>query len=199
MAEPIYYKSFFSIAAVVLTLLAFWPYIKGILRGSVKPHVFSWLIWGISTAVVFLAQLQDKGGVGAWPTGISAGITFYIAWLAYRRRADISITAADRVFLSTALLSLPLWYFTADPLWTVIIITTVDLLGFGPTVRKAYVVPHSESLAFFSLFVVRNALALLALEHYSLTTVLFHAAVGAACLLLIILIAVRRWVSGKLE
>jgi hypothetical protein len=37
----------------------------------------------------------------------------------------------------------------------------------------------------------------LALEHYSLTTVLFPAAVGLACLLLIAVLAFRRVMPGQ--
>ena len=77
-------------------------------------------------------------------------------------------------------------------MWAVIILTGVDLLGFGPTVRKSYFQPHSESLVFFGLFAVRNAVVIVALEHHSLTTVLFPAAIGAACLGLIALLIVRR-------
>lgn len=84
------------------------------------------------------------------------------------------------------------WYFTSDPLWAVVILTVVDLFGFGPTVRKGYNFPRSESLLFFSLFAARNILVIMALENYSLTTVLFPAVIAAACLFLILLIAYRR-------
>ena len=63
-------KEFLSAIAIALTLIAFLPYIRSILRGKTKPHVFSWLIWGTTTFVVFLAQLADEGGVGAWPITI---------------------------------------------------------------------------------------------------------------------------------
>jgi hypothetical protein len=88
--------------------------------------------------------------------------------------------------------SLPLWYLTSDPLWAVVILTTVDALGFGPTMRKAYHFPHSESVLFFALFATRNLLVVLALEQYSVTTVLFPAVIAAACLLLMALMTYRR-------
>ena len=186
------YKELLSGLAIALTLIAFIPYIRLILNETIKPHVFSWVIWGVTTFVVFLAQLDANAGVGAWPIGVSGCITIFIAVLAYLKRADISITRIDWLFFISALSSLPFWYFTSDPLWAVIILTLVDLLGFGPTIRKAYFQPHSESLLFFSLFATRNMLVVLALESYSWTTVLFPAAIAIACLLLITLIAYRR-------
>lgn len=186
------HKELLSAIAIIITLLAFVPYILSILNGTTKPHVFSWIIWGATTFVVFLAQLQDHAGVGAWPIGVSGIITLVIAVLAYWKRADVSITATDWWFLMAALLSLPLWYFTADALYAVIILTSVDALGFGPTLRKVYAAPHSESIAFFALFALRNMIVVLALEHYSLTTVLFPAVIAAACLLVIASMIYRR-------
>jgi len=186
------YKELLSAVAIALTFIAFFPYIRSIIVGAIKPHVFSWIIWGTTTFVVFLAQLADHAGVGAWPIGVSGIITVFIALLAYIKRADITITRTDWLFFVAAMSSLPFWYFTSDPLWAVVILTTVDVLGFGPTLRKAYAFPHSESVLFFALFTARNLIVILALEHYSTTTVLFPAVIAATCALLITLLVHRR-------
>lgn len=186
------HKEILSAVAIALTFAAFVPYARSIISGATRPHVFSWIIWGATTFVVFLAQLEGKGGVGAWPIGVSGIITIVIAFLAYVKRADITVTKIDWLFFTSALSSLPLWYLTSDPLWAVVILTTVDVLGFGPTVRKAYSFPHSESLLFFGLFATRNLLVILALEYYSVTTVLFPAVIAAACVLLMALLTYRR-------
>lgn len=186
------HKEILSAIAIALTLAAFVPYIRAIVSGTARPHVFSWVIWGITTFVVFLAQLKGKGGVGAWPIGVSGIITMFIAFLAYVKRADITITKTDWLFFVSAISSLPLWYVTADPLWAVVILTTIDVLGFGPTVRKAYSFPHSESLLFFALFAARNLLVIMSLESYSVTTVLFPAVIAAACILLMTMLTYRR-------
>ncbi len=154
--------------------------------------MFSWVIWGSTTIIVFFAQYEDGGGAGSWPIGVSGVITFYVAFLAYIRKSDITIARSDWYFFLTAMASIPFWYFASDPLWAVIILTTVDIIGFGPTARKAYKFPFEEQLTFFALFIARNIMAILALEHYSLTTVLFPFAVAVACLLLIIMIMLRR-------
>jgi len=187
------WKAWLSAAAIGITLVAFLPYIRGILRGAIRPHVFSWVIWGCTTFVVFLAQLEDRGGVGAWPIGVSGALTLWIALLAYRHRGDIRILGSDWIFLVLALSALPGWYLTADPLWAVVILTSVDLLGFAPTLRKLWRQPHSESPLFFSLFLLRNLLVVAALEHHSLTTVLFPATIASACTVMIGVIAYRRY------
>jgi len=140
------------------------------------------------------AQLDAKGGIGAWPIGVSGTITTFIAILAFLKRSDISITRTDWVFFIAALASLPFWYFTSDPIWAVVVLTSVDLLGFGPTIRKAYAFPHQENIPFFLLFMARNTCALMALEHYSLATMLFPLSVSSACLFLLIMVSYRRTV-----
>jgi len=185
-------KLFFSGVAIALTFIAFVPYIRSILAGITKPHVFSWVIWGTTTVIVFFAQLEAKGGIGAWPIGISGAITTFIAALAFLKRSDISITRTDWLFFSSALASLPFWYFTSDPVWAVIVLTVVDLLGFGPTIRKAYDFPHDENMPFFLLFMARNTFSLLALEHYSVATALFPLSVSSVCLFLLVMVGYRR-------
>lgn len=185
-------KALFSAAAIALTFAAFFPYIRSIRAGRTRPHVFSWLIWGVTTLLVFLATWAGGGGVGAWPTGVSALITFLIAWLAHAHGADREITTSDWLFLAGASSALPFWFLTADPLWAVVILTLVDLLGFGPTLRRAYANPEQERVGFYSLFVLRNLLVLLSLERLTLTTALFPAAVGLACVGLVALLLWRR-------
>jgi hypothetical protein len=187
-----FYKETFSLIAIAITLTAFIPYIREIFRGTIRPHIFSWVIWGVTTLLIFLAQLEDNGGAGTWPIGVSASITIFIAYLAYVKRADVTITRADWLFFIVALLSLPLWYWTADPLWAVILLTAIDVAGFGPTVRKAYQFPYSESLLFFGLFMLRNVLVMLALENLTLTTLLFPAVMLILCILMMAMIAYRR-------
>jgi hypothetical protein len=186
------YKELLSVAAIALTFVLFAGYIRLIHSGQIKPHVFSWLVWAVSTLTVFFAQVSDHAGVGAWPIGISGAITLYIAALSYAKRGDTQITATDWAFFAAALSAFPAWYFTANPLWAVVILTTADLAGFGPTIRRAYSQPHLESGGFFALGALRNLLVVLALEHYSFTTTLFPVAVGGACLLLAALLMVRR-------
>lgn len=187
-------KLIFSGMAIVLALVGFVPYIALIIRGKIKPHVFSWVIWGITTTVIFFAQLEAEGGVGAWPMGLSGLVTIVIAILAYWKRGDSTITRADWGFLVAAIASLPLWYFTNDPLWTVVILTTIDMIGFGPTFRKAYHRPFEDSRLFFIIMILRNACSVVALEAYSVTTVLFPFCLAVGFLILLIILQYRRLV-----
>jgi len=186
------YYSLASLASIVLTVVAYVPYIKGIYLRQVKPHFFSWIIWSLTTSIVFFAQVSAQGGAGAWPTAVSALITIYVAGLAWHLKSDISVTALDRWFFGASLASLPVWFLTADPFLSVVILTTVDTLGFGPTLRKLLRYPHEESLLFYALFALRSLLSVLALESRNPTTMLFPVVMVIACVLVCGLLIWRR-------
>lgn len=191
--ETLVYKSWLSAIAVFLTCVAFLPYILSILRGHTRPHVFSWVVWGINTSVAFFATFHAGGGIfGSGVILFSAAVTLFIAVLAYIKRTDVSITLVDWLFFIVALAAMPLWYWANDPLWAIYLITLIELLGFGPTFRKTWRQPFSESMTFMVLLVVRNALVIAALDRHTITTVLFPAAMAVACLALITIMAWRR-------
>ena len=189
------FNELLTLLALALTLVAFVPYLRDILRNRIRPHVFSWVIWGLTTFVAFLAQISAGAGIGALPIGLSGLLTIAVAVLAFLKRADLHITRLDWVFFLAALSALPLWFFTADPTAAIVVLTTVDMLGFGPTFRKVWQQPHTESIPFYSLFLFRSVLVVMAVSELSVATVLFPAAVAVACTLVIMIIIVRRrWV-----
>ena len=179
-------------AAMALTFVAFVPYFRSIFAGTTRPHVFSWVVWGTNTSVAFVATLSAGGGAGAWAVGFSAAITLAVAGLAWARRADVHITRVDWLFFLAGLAAIPLWFVASDPLWAIVLVTAVELLGFGPTMRKSWHQPWSEPVSFLVILIVRNALVIAALEQRTLTTVLFPAAMAAACVVLAAILAGRR-------
>ena len=193
------YKFWLSAVAMVLTCTAFLPYIFSILHGRTRPHVFSWVIWGMNTSVAFLATLHEGGGAtGSAVILFSAGVTLLIAVLAYFKCSDISVTRTDWLFFTVALAAMPLWSVADDPLWAVWLITLIELLGFGPTLRKTWEQPFSESMTFLVLLVVRNVLVIAVLERHTTATVLFPATMTLACIVLIAIMIWRRPLAASI-
>jgi len=167
------YKELFSLIAIVLTLVSFYPYISSIKKGETKPHYFSWIIWGLTTTLSSFTELADDGGVGAYSVFIAGVICFYIAYLAYRQKRDYTIDTSDWIIFYVALGSLVVWYITSIPLWTAIILTTVDSIGFIPTFKKSYDYPWEEHIGFYLLITMKNLFAIVAMENYTITTTIF--------------------------
>lgn len=186
------YKEIIGITAIAITIIAYIPYIRSIMSGKTKPHVFSWVIWGMVTFIVSMGQLNDGGGIGAWSISISGIFSIYVAVLAYLKKSDITITKIDWLFFITATMSILLWPITSDPLYSVLLLTIIDVCGFAPTFRKSYTNPFSEPLTFFIIMTIRNIISAIALEKYSLTTMFFPVFTGIAGLIFILMVIYRR-------
>jgi len=175
----------YGLLALAITLCAFYPYIRDIHNGKTRPHIFSWVIWGSTTAVVGVAQFMEKGGAGSWSTIVSGCITFYIVYLAFLYKGDTAITWSDNVVFVISMSAIPVWIMTSNPLWAVVILTSVDVAGYYPTIRKTFHNPYSERLILYTIMTSRNLFSAIAMESYSLSTLLFPVATGLANVVLI--------------
>ena len=166
-------KEVFAIIGVLLTFAGYSAYIYSIFKGETRPHPFSWSIWGVLTAIGFFAQISDNAGPGAWVTGLSAIITFVIAFLGILKRADIQITKSDWITFFAAMCAIPLWLVMETPLYSVILITTIDAIAFYPTFAKTWR-RHEQELAFEHVMAaLKFIFSLFALTNYSVITVLY--------------------------
>lgn len=165
-----------GLGSVVVSFVGSAAYFQGILKGSIKPHAFTWLIWAIMAAIVFAAQYLEGAAAGAWATAAACVIQFVIAAVGFFQK-ERDITRSDSVALAGALLSIPLWVITKDPVWSVILLTVIDVIGYYPTFRKSWHDPYNESALSFAIWTLQWVLALMAMAHYNITTALYPAAI----------------------
>ena len=166
------YKTVISTFAIILTFVGYVPYFRDLLKGKTRPHVFSWLIWGIVTTIIFALQISAGAGVGAYVTLAVAALSFAIFLLSLRN-GNRDIKRLDVVFFVLALLSIPLWLIVKQPVLSIILLSTIDMLGFLPTIRKSWNDPYSETLALYVITTFRHALSILGLFEYNIVTMLF--------------------------
>lgn len=180
-----------ALISFVWTTLLIVLYARSVFKKEIKPHLFSWLIWGILSAIAAGAQFVSQAGLGAWTTVYNAVFNLTIAVLALRF-GEKHITKSDWVFLLTSLSALPVWQWTRNPFYAVLIVTLINGMGFMPTYRKSFFEPFQESLLVFSLAVPGSLWMLFSVETYSLTTLLYPAGMAFFNLLLVLLLVVRR-------
>lgn len=185
------YKIILGAIASIISFIAYIPYVRDIFNGKTKPHVFSWLAWGLLTGIVFFAQIAKGAGPGAWVTGFAAVACMFIAAAAFFR-GEKNITRIDWISFIGALLGGVFWKLTDNPLAAVILVTIADSLAFVPTVRKAYKKPWEETASTYFLNALKFAIGLLALQSLNLTTVLYPAYLVLANGLFVIMLFVRR-------
>lgn len=174
-----------------MTLAGYFFYFRDIFRGKTKPHAYSWLVWALLTAIAFAGQLHDKGGPGAYVTGVTAAISFIIFFLSIKR-GEKSVTRSDRINLAAALLAIIPWLLIGDPVISVILISIIDFLGFLPTIRKSWHKPREETLIHYVFAGLKFILAIIALDHYTIATWFYPASLVAANLFFVTMLIVRR-------
>ena len=164
-----------ALIATAIAIAGNVPYLYDILKKRVQPHPYTWLVWSIVSCVTFFGQWVKGGGVGAIPTGVSELFTIIIFFFSLRYGFK-NIVRTDTYFLIIALLGLIPWAITKDPTISVIIVVSMDVVAFIPTLRKTWRHPRTETPLLFSMNVLRHILTLFSLEAYNIATTLHSVA-----------------------
>ncbi len=165
-------KEILGLIAVILAILAFIPYTISIFKRQTTPHIFSYIIWGVTMSIAFVAQIINDGGAGSWTIGVGAIYCSAIAILAIKY-GEKNITKKDWLFLFMALLIIPIWITTENDLLAIILASLLDVIGFLPTFRKTYIKPYSENLTAYILAGTSYFISLFALAEFSYTTSIY--------------------------
>ena len=184
-------KYLIGVIAVLLTFVGYVPYIRDTIKGKTKPHVYSWFLWGFVTIIAFALQVSGNAGIGSLVTLAAALVSFVIFALGLRNGKK-DITKADTAFFIAALIAIVIWVFAKQPVLSVILISTIEMLGFVPTVRKSWNKPHSETLFTYELNAFRHGLSIFALQRYSIVTWLYPVTWTLANGLFSIILLIRR-------
>lgn len=174
MIMDIDYKFVLGALASLLAFIATVPYIRGIYRGTNKPHLFAWIIWCLLTAIAFAGQLAGGGGAGAWNTGVASVMCVWICVMTWAR-VEFVATKLDWWMFGVGLASIPLWAITSNPLWAIVIVTGIEAVAFALTFKKSWSRPHEEVASTYTLNLVRHIIAIAALGQINLITALFPA------------------------
>lgn len=183
-------KQILGIAAVVLTFVSYVPYIRDIIKGKTKPHAFTWLIWSILTLVSFAAQISDNAGPGAYMNLATLFLCGYIFFVALKYKSNI--VKSDYISFVLALLTIPLWIFSKNPAYSVLLIVMIDIFAFIPTIRKSFINPSTETSETYLLNSFKHVLSLSALSRYTLVTALYSSYLVIVNLLFAIMLIIRR-------
>ncbi|MFA5947522.1 MAG: hypothetical protein WC806_00925 [Candidatus Gracilibacteria bacterium] len=187
------YKIIFGVLSVLIALIGYAFYIRMLLIGKIKPHIFAWIIWGFETALVFVAQLLSDGGSGAWITGAISLVCFFIGYLAFIKKGEKKFLKTDWVFFSFALLALVIWIITKEPLYSVMLMVISDSIATLLTMKNSYRKPFEESALMFFMSTIAFIFSIFAIDVYILTNWLFPVAVVFFNLVVVLWLLIRRY------
>ena len=197
--------------AVVMAVVAYALYVWKSLRGEARPHPLSWLIFGVLGGTSYLVQLDQAAGPGSWVTGITAVVCFMLCAMSFWR-GERAFPWYEWAFLIAAavIFVFYLWSRQPDivdtglskpslqvlgrhaPAISATLASIVSVLGFGPTVTKAWARPQSDSASTFLLNGRKFVPALAAMDSISVATCVFPVTLVIANVAVALLIYWRR-------
>lgn len=162
-------KLTFSLIVLVIITVAGVDYVRAILKRTTKPHVYTWLVWSITTGIAALGVFYGHGGYPALTTAVGSAISFIIFFLSIKYGTR-DITLSDTLALVFCLVAILIWAGLHNPLWSVILAASIDIAAYWPTLRKTYLEPWSESLSSWILWLITPVFSVLALGSYNIFT-----------------------------
>jgi hypothetical protein len=185
------FKDAMGALAVVITLVAYGIYVWQTLRGEARPHPLSWLIFGILTGTAYLVQRDDAAGPGSWVMGITAVVCLLLCLMSFWR-GERAFPWYEWAFLFAAAVIFIFYLWSHEPTIAAVLAALVSVLGFGPTVTKAWQRPHSDSITTFALNSIKFIPAFFAMDNLSLATCVMPAALVVANAAVALIIYARR-------
>ncbi len=191
-------KLLLGVISSLLAIICFIPYLTDIFKKKTEPHAYSWLVWTVLQTVGVMAQLKEGAGYGAWALGVGAFFCFAIFILSLKYGTK-NITKFDGVCLIASLLTIGLYFAIDNPVFTIIAVALIDFVGFLPTFRKGFQEPFTETPSTFIMSALANLISILALQNYTVTTVLYIASLLLTNSSFAIMILTRRKVLVNLK
>lgn len=165
------YKQIIWIVTLILTVIAYIPYIRDMMSGKTKPHIFTRFIRAIWAEVMFLGQWMSWAEAGAWSNALVGMLCLFITIYGFTHGSKVYIKNIDRFLLIWALWALILHFITDDWLWSIIFINISDFIAFVPSIRKSRKSPHTETISLFAINALKFVLMLFATTTYTFITI----------------------------
>lgn len=184
-------KETVALLVVMLSLIGHAPYLIKTIRGRIKPNPISWLIWSISSMVTLLVVSSNGAGAATWSLYLGVSIQIITCFFAFRNSKKHRATRFDILSFIAAVSGLVIWIFSDRPAIAMLLITTVEIVGWLPTIRKSWKKPREEDIFMWGMGILQLSLYIIALTSYNFTTV-FNAITWVFCYAITIFVLLYR-------
>jgi hypothetical protein len=185
------YKTLLGLLSGAMALLAYYIYLKDVFANKTRPHMFSWLIWGLLASTAYFGQVSGKAGPGEWVTGLTAlGCLLIFVVAIFKGEKDIH--KIDKYLLAIASLSIVLLVVVNDDRVSTTLAIVALVIGSFLTTKKAYYKPDEETAKTFALNSIKFVPSIFALSTYSYLTVAYPVSALVTNAVIAIVIVLRR-------
>lgn len=165
-------RTLLIILSGLFTVIAFIPYLVGVVKGKTKPRVVSWFIWSLLTGIGLVAALVEGQYATALLLSLATLGTLSIVILGIKF-GDRKIENLDIVCLAGAAVGIIMWQVSGVPAVGVIAAIGVDFIGGVPTLIHAWKKPSEEAWITFLMSSIGSAFTLMALTDWRVTAFAF--------------------------
>ncbi len=190
------YRLIFSVIASLTTIVAYYPYIRDIFLWRTKPHLYTWLIWMITTWTATIALWFGKWGFSMISMTIMFILVTLVVLLSFKYGTK-DITKRDTFVLIMALISILIWWQLNNPILAIIMISIIDFLGYIPTYRKSWNNPYEETILFWWTMIIVYSLTFFSNKEFNLLTTIYILTIITANIILFVELFLRRKVLEK--
>ncbi|MBY5931393.1 hypothetical protein KUV51_00155 [Tateyamaria omphalii] len=152
----------FGITSAILSIYAFFPYARDVVRSHTQPQRACWLIWSILGSIALVSQIVEGATDSLWFAAIQVGWTIVIFGLAIWRGQGRFLNPGDESILAAAAIGLGLWATTDSAAYALIITISISMLGGAATIAKAYRAPRTETMSTWVISWIASACAIFA-------------------------------------
>ena len=198
MLEITNFKFIIAIIATLLTIVGYIPYLRDIFAKKTKPHLYTWLIWGITQGTATVALIYGGGKFGSFGLIIGTILVLIVFLLSFKYGTK-DITKKDTITLILALFAILIWWQLDNPLIAVFLISVIDAIGYIPTIRKSFKDPWSETISFWIIMAIVDLLALLANNQYNFLTTTYLATLFILNIVVILVCFSRKRIIKKAQ
>ncbi len=191
-------KLVLAIIASIITIIAYIPYFKDLFAKRTKPHLYTWLIWGITQGTASVALIKGGGNFAAISVILGTVLVLLIFLFSFKYGTK-NITKMDTFVLIMALLSIVVWWQLKSPLIAVLMVSAIDGLGYIPTFRKTYQDPWSETPIFWLLMALAMIITIVSNGEYNWLTVTYIAVLGVCNAVVLGITILRRKVVSRTQ
>ena len=181
-----------GILAAILQIGAVIPYVRAMLRGSVRPNLVSWSLWTLSVLISLFAQVSAGP---SWSlliliTATLANLTvIFLGAIGYSYRR-FGIPEGACLLLSLA--AMLLWQITSNPLIALGFAIAADAIAYIPTLIKTYRDPASEMAFWWFMLALVGTLSAISTTKIDFANLAFPVYYGLVNLALAALIIWRK-------
>lgn len=189
------FKFILGIIPVIISAANLFIYMKSVYFGTTRPHLFTWLVWGLVGGIAAAGQYVEGAGSGMWLTA-AISLFAFIRVIAAITHGEKRVTRLDWTCLIICLFAILIWMVLQSPLYSVVTVTLVDLIAFVPTYRKSWNRPGEEHAFSYFLFGCTALMSIAAIENYNVTTVIYPLSILLSCWAFVGMLFVRRRALG---